>query len=365
MNILIGVENKVEIYDDVTPAGESPHSTPVCPPEGYDDVLTPRQELAGVAGDGENNVEIYNDALFAGENFTTENYDDVITAVQDLENAGAHHGTIPLPDPEVLSPAPTPPGIQPLPDHVNGGPFASAGFGSVSPDSVRLVGGGSRCAGRVEVLHRGQWGTVCDDNWDMSDAAVVCRELGCGEAVDALSEAHFGSGSGPIWMDDVDCSGLESTLKNCRSRLWGKHHCSQNQNSGVICSGKKHNYCPDFLLLISCSFSYISGVRLVGGSQCSGRVEVLHNETWVTVCDADFDQQDAEVVCRELGCGLPVEVLGPAAFGRGEGQVWSEELQCRGNESQIHFCPTSSSLKHNCSHDNDVGLVCAGKKCVL
>ncbi|XP_072530159.1 scavenger receptor cysteine-rich domain-containing group B protein-like [Salminus brasiliensis] len=229
-------------------------------------------------------------------------------------------------------------------------------------DSVRVVDGGSRCAGRVEVLHRGQWGTVCGDNWDMSDAAVVCRELGCGEAVDALSEAHFGSGSGPIWMDDVDCSGSESTLKNCRPRLWGKHDCSQTQNSGVICSGKKHNkYCPDFLLLIFslCSFSYITGVKLVGGSHCSGRVEVLNGETWDTVCDAGFDQQDAEVVCQELGCGLPVEVLGAAAFGRGEGQVWSEELQCRGNESQIHFCPTSSSLKHNCSHDNDVGLVCA------
>ncbi|XP_049329321.1 deleted in malignant brain tumors 1 protein-like isoform X4 [Astyanax mexicanus] len=204
--------------------------------------------------------------------------------------------------------------------------------------SVRLVDGGSRCAGRVEVLHRGQWGTVCGDDWDMSDAAVVCRELGCGEAVNALGKSHFGSGSGPIWMDDVDCSGSESRLKNCRSPVWGKHDCNETHNSGVICSG----------------------ARLVLGSRCSGRVEVLHGESWATVCDADFNQQDAEVVCRELGCGSPVEILGAAAFGRGEGLVWSEELQCRGNESQIHFCPKSSSLKHNCSHDNDVGLVCSG-----
>ncbi|XP_036431288.1 deleted in malignant brain tumors 1 protein-like, partial [Colossoma macropomum] len=105
----------------------------------------------------------------------------------------------------------------------------------------------------------------------------------------------------------------------------------------------------------------ILGVRLVGGSCCSGRVEVLHGETWYTVCDADLDQQDAEVVCRELDCGLPVEVLRAAAFGRGEGQVLSEELQCRGNESQISFCPTSSSLRHNCTHDSDVSLVCSGK----
>ncbi|XP_037394052.1 deleted in malignant brain tumors 1 protein-like [Pygocentrus nattereri] len=205
-------------------------------------------------------------------------------------------------------------------------------------DTVRLLDGGSRCAGRVEVLHDDQWGTVCDYNWNISDAAVVCRELGCGEAVDALSTAHFGPGSGPIWMDDVDCSGSESTLMNCTFPEWGDSYCSHDDDAGVICSG---------------------GVRLVGGSHCSGRVEVLHGETWSTVCDAGFDQQDAEVVCRELGCGLPVEVLGAATFGRGEGQVWSEELQCRGNESEISFCPTSSSLNQNCTHDSDAGLVCA------
>uniref|UniRef100_A0A3B4CT25 SRCR domain-containing protein n=1 Tax=Pygocentrus nattereri TaxID=42514 RepID=A0A3B4CT25_PYGNA len=203
--------------------------------------------------------------------------------------------------------------------------------------SVRLVDGSSRCDGRVEVLHRGQWGTVCGNSWDMSDAAVVCGEMACGEALHAFSDDYFGPGSGPIWMNNVYCSGSQSTLKNCISPGWGKHYCDHNKDAGVICA-----------------------VRLVGGSHCSGRVEVLHGDNWSTVCDADFDQQDAEVVCRELGCGLPVEVLGAAAFGRGEGQVWSEELQCRGSKLEISFC--SSSLKHNCSHESTVGLVCADQQ---
>uniref|UniRef100_A0A8C1JT76 SRCR domain-containing protein n=1 Tax=Cyprinus carpio TaxID=7962 RepID=A0A8C1JT76_CYPCA len=211
--------------------------------------------------------------------------------------------------------------------------------GVVCSDSVnvRLVSGHSRCAGRVEVFHRGQWGTVCDDFWDITEAAVVCRELDCGEPVDAPSGAHFGSGSETIWINYVECSGSESTLKNCASGGWGKYGCDHSKDAGVICSG----------------------VRLVGGSRCSGRLEILHNQTWMSVCDAVFDQQDAEVVCRELDCGVPVQVLGAAAFDKGDAQMWTQEIQCRGDESQIHLCPTSPSHENNCSPDNIVGLVCA------
>lgn len=64
---------------------------------------------------------------------------------------------------------------------------------------------------------------------------------------------------------------------------------------------------------------------------------MLHEKTWASVCYTDFDKQDAEVVCRDLGCGPLVKMLGPAAFGRSMGQVWEKELQCRGTESQIQF----------------------------
>ncbi|KAL6460100.1 hypothetical protein MHYP_G00318590 [Metynnis hypsauchen] len=211
-------------------------------------------------------------------------------------------------------------------------------------DNVRLTDGGRRCAGRVEIISNGKRGTVCDDGWHMADAAVLCRELGCGEAVDIPENSLFGPGSGVFWIYGRACDGSESRVKTCGGRdIKLKSNCNHTSDVGTICSE----------------------VRLVGGPhRCSGRVEVLHGETWSTVCDAGFDQQDAEVVCRELGCGFPVEVLGAAAFGRGEGQVWSEELQCRGNESDIFSCPKSSSLKHSCTHDNDVGLVCSAVRLV-
>ncbi|XP_048011999.1 scavenger receptor cysteine-rich type 1 protein M130-like isoform X2 [Megalobrama amblycephala] len=113
----------------------------------------------------------------------------------------------------------------------------------------------------------------------------------------------------------------------------------------------KHNHiCHIFIIIIS-------GIRLVGGSRCSGRLEVPHGNTWHTVCAAAFDQQDAEVVCRELDCGAPVQVLGEDVFGKGDAQMWTQEIQCGGDEYQFALCPMSPS--HNCSYDNDVSVVCA------
>ena len=113
---------------------------------------------------------------------------------------------------------------------------------SLTVSSIRLNGGDLEL-GRVEIYYNDTWGTVCDDNWDIKDATVVCRMLGFTYAWMALS---FGAlitnpetddyGTGPIWLDDVDCTGNESSLTECNHNGWNVHNCDHLEDAGVWCS---------------------------------------------------------------------------------------------------------------------------------
>lgn len=99
------------------------------------------------------------------------------------------------------------------------------------------MNGDDRCSGRVEVLRRNGWGTVCDHGWDLREADVVCLELGCGLAGAALNSSVFGVGIGEIWLQHVQCTGHESSLADCAVLLHSNIFCTHQNDAGVKCSG--------------------------------------------------------------------------------------------------------------------------------
>ena len=128
--------------------------------------------------------------------------------------------------------------------------------------NIRLVGGSSYNEGRVEVNYNDEWGTVCDDGWDNTDAGVVCRQLGFGSSGTAFGSAGFGQGSGPIWLDSVTCTGNESTLASCgHFGLNITRSCYHYEDAGVRCSGEKGLLNIFFLI----KFPYLY-VRLIIGA---------------------------------------------------------------------------------------------------
>ncbi|XP_016318400.1 macrophage receptor MARCO-like [Sinocyclocheilus anshuiensis] len=96
-------------------------------------------------------------------------------------------------------------------------------------------------------------------------------------------------------------------------------------------------------------------VRLVGSSS-RGRLEVLHENVWGTVCDDSFDTVDALVVCKMLGFQRATQVF---TAGEGTGRIWLDELRCTGNEKSIFDCPHAGIGVNNCNHNEDVGVSCA------
>ncbi|XP_065933836.1 scavenger receptor class A member 5-like [Magallana gigas] len=115
--------------------------------------------------------------------------------------------------------------------------FARAAFLDAQINNVRLVGGNSPAEGRVEVLYNGEWGTVCDDNFDDKDAAVVCSMLGYSRMnAKSKQQAFFGQGTGRIWMDQLECTDYDSNIFNCSQNILGTHDCGHYKDAGVVCN---------------------------------------------------------------------------------------------------------------------------------
>ncbi len=67
---------------------------------------------------------------------------------------------------------------------------------------------------------------------------MACHQLGYDYVKRVLESASFGSGSGPIWLDDLDCHGLENSLSECNHNRLGTHNCDHSEDAGVECKSK-------------------------------------------------------------------------------------------------------------------------------
>ena len=117
---------------------------------------------------------------------------------------------------------------------------------AVTTVPIRLAGRNSHYYGRVEVYYNGEWGTVCDDGWDNTDATVACRQLGFYSWVIAYGSAQYGH-------DNIECGGSESSVFACRHNTFGEHNCEHYEDAGVVCLGESSkgiNACKKFIYVV-------------------------------------------------------------------------------------------------------------------
>ncbi|XP_022088984.1 deleted in malignant brain tumors 1 protein-like [Acanthaster planci] len=196
--------------------------------------------------------------------------------------------------------------------------------------------------GRVEVFVKGNWSTVCDDDWDAFDAVVICRQLGYNGALMAKGSAAFGQGSGQILLSGLQCTGSEKHLAECLGATLMESNCNHNEDAGVVC--------------------YDQRIRLVDGSSTAeGRVEVFADKNWGTVCGDGWSLNNSIVACRQLGfLGATEKVASAAVFGPGDSNVpvLLNEVACTGGENSIFECGLDRRVSGGCSDSDDAGVRC-------
>uniref|UniRef100_A0A8C5PQC0 SRCR domain-containing protein n=1 Tax=Leptobrachium leishanense TaxID=445787 RepID=A0A8C5PQC0_9ANUR len=215
---------------------------------------------------------------------------------------------------------------------------------------LRLVGGTHACEGRLEIYYNGTWGSVCENRFVSDTVSVICSQLGCGSNGKAMGRFEYGPGIEPYWLDDIECRKGDQSLWQCPSYSWSQKSCMYTEIAQIKCKSNdifSHEY---------------DRLRLIGGqNNCSGRVEIFYQGVWGTVCDDSWDMNDAEVVCRQLGCGSAQAAVGEAMFGYGKGPIWMDEVNCKGNEEALHDCSSLPWNTSDCRHKEDAGVSCKGK----
>ncbi|XP_053125347.1 lysyl oxidase homolog 2 [Hemicordylus capensis] len=206
--------------------------------------------------------------------------------------------------------------------------------------------------GRVEVYHSSEWGTVCDDNFSIHNAHVICRQLGYVEAVSWIPGSKFGKGEGRIWLDNVYCSGREKTLAACNSNGWGINDCKHTEDVGVICSDTRipgFRFDDSELNQVEDMHIQVEDIRIQAVLAAyrrslpviEGYVEVKEGGVWKQICDRQWTMKNSRVICGMFG--FPSEKkynirVYRLAASRRRHTYWPYSMECTGNEAHVSGC---------------------------
>lgn len=238
---------------------------------------------------------------------------------------------------------------------------------------LKLVDGRGEYEGNVEIYHMGKWGSVCDDEWDMREATVVCRHLGYERPYRVTHSSMFGPAKRRFWMDNLYCTGEEKNLTACRFDGWGANDCTSSEAAGVVCSSpeitatEETTTTPkppkkDPLLRIKDATEHSMSIRLAGGRvHEEGRVEVKFGDSaWGLVCGDGWSIFEAMVVCRQLGLGYANDAIQTDFFGGNVSSMVLSGVQCHGDEASLSHCLHDQMGDVSCpgKSENIAGVVC-------
>ncbi|XP_018427288.1 PREDICTED: deleted in malignant brain tumors 1 protein-like [Nanorana parkeri] len=205
--------------------------------------------------------------------------------------------------------------------------------------NVRLVDSLHRCAGRVEVYRKGEWGVIIGDTWNLVNGEVICRELHCCGRILKV-EGQSVRGTRALWLSRFNCAGKETDLWQCLYTSWGASTSEEKEAARVVCSE-------------------FTDLRLVGGArECQGRLEVFYNGSWGSVCSNLMSSHAVSVICQQLNCGTSGQLENPFTYGSGGAPYWLDLIDCRSRDGSLGECPSAPWGENECGAGEVAQITC-------
>ncbi|XP_022096166.1 deleted in malignant brain tumors 1 protein-like isoform X2 [Acanthaster planci] len=190
---------------------------------------------------------------------------------------------------------------------------------------VRLVNGSEPTEGRVEIYDKNAWKTICADDLNLIAQQLVCYILDLPFPSVVTPGGLFGESS---------THNMLSAVINCTSReTIHIKFCARLPRTTPCVGGDAAVQCGMW------SNATEGDMRVSGGRDATrGRVEIYHSGQWGTVCSRGFDDNDANVICHQLGFRNQLYSYSSEAYKSRGLPVWLTDLNCEGREEHISEC---------------------------